>query len=174
MKNPTQTSPPAPNAKSGQCGVDVANQVLQSFAPDTRIERRRGGWYVCWTRRNGEELSRRWMTRGQDFYPVWHREWAHGGTASTALSQLIRWMQGKPVLPLSTWKYWAGDTCKLLRHHPQDAIRLLLDAGYPEHSKCVLCGVSPIERFDWWSLDGVSGPCCSYTTGCRQKPKESA
>lgn len=145
-----------------------ANAALQTFAPETRIERRRGGWWVCWTNYRGEQLSRRWMTRGQDFYPVWSHLWGHGGTCCTALSQLVRWSAGRPVLPLASWLYWTGPVVKLARDKGQDLVDTLRSGGYPEHVPCVLCG-DIVTKMDWWSLDGVSGPCCAWTTGCRQK-----
>ena len=80
--------------------LSACNEVLASFAPDTTIERRRGGWYVCWTASRGP-IARRWRCRGQGFYPVWFRRWPHGGTATTALSQLIRWLRGQPVIVIS-------------------------------------------------------------------------
>lgn len=71
------------------------------------------------------------------------------------------------MLPISSWRYWASETCQLL---PLEAVDGLLAGGYPEFATCVLCGKSPIGRLDWWNLKGVSGPCCAWTTGCRQKP----
>lgn len=148
--------------------IDVANEVLATFNR-SRIERRRGGWYVCWEDSRGDH-AKRWICRGQGFYPMWHYQWPGGGTASTALSQLIRWIGGKPVLPIASWRYWAGDTCKLL---PLSAVERLLAGGYPEHTDCVLCGNRITGGLDWWSLDGVTGPCCSCTTGCRQRQSTS-
>jgi hypothetical protein len=145
--------------------LDSANCVLDTFST-SRIERRSGGWFVCWKDYRGRAVAKRWQCRGQDFYPVWHRKWPGGGTASTALSQLIRWLRKQPVLPLATWRYWASDKCKLL---PITAVDAMQDAGYPEISECVLCGEPLEERLDWWHLDGISGPCCGWTSGCRQK-----
>lgn len=148
--------------------LQAANKALSTFS-NSRIERRKNGWFVCWENHSQGKMSRRWQCRsGQDFYPVWYRVWAHGGTASTALSQLIRWLQGKPVLPISCWRYWASERVKLL---PATVANDLLQAGYPEHASCVLCGIEIQGSFDWWNLDGVSGPCCYYTNGCRQKGK---
>lgn len=146
--------------------VETANRVLATFAKETHIEIHRGGIYVCWSTHRGEKYSRRWMTRGQDFYPVWHRSWGHGGTASTALAQLVRWIRNQPVLPIATWRYWAGDKCRLIRDG--DAAGILLAGGYPEHAHCVLCGLRLDGAFDWWSLDKVSGLCCGWNNGCRQ------
>jgi hypothetical protein len=149
--------------------IEVANRVLNYFA-EASIERRKNGWYVTWHGCKGT-VTRRWQTRGQDFYPVWYRKWSGGGTATTALSQLIRWCADKPVLPLSTWRHWAGDRVKLLG---SEAVDVLLSAGYPERATCVLCKNEINGGLDWWSLNGVTGPCCGWTTGCRQKPAEVA
>ena len=149
----------------GSLRCSTANRVLATFF-DGRIEQRKGGMYVCWSNSWQGDIAKRWQCRGQDFYPVWHRKYPGGGTSSTALSQLIRWIQGKPVLPISTWQMWASERCKLL---PQSAVDELLAGGYPEHVDCVLCGNQIVGGLDWWSLDGVSGPCCGWTSGCRQK-----
>lgn len=146
--------------------LEAANKVLQTFARESRIERRKGGFYVVWPKYRGDgENVKRWICRGQDFYPMWSNKWPHGGTACTALSQLIRWLRGQATLPIVSWRYWASDTCKLL---PREAATVLLDNGYPEHAWCVLCDRQLTIGFDWWNLNGVSGPCCGMRNGCRQ------
>lgn len=149
--------------KRTEAQLASANQVLSSFV-NVRIEPRRGGMYVCWTR-GSEEIAKRWQCRWNDFYPVWNHHYPGGGTSVTALSQLIRWLQEKPVLPIASWRYWASETCKLL---PLEAVDELSAAGYPEQVDCVLCHQPIIGGLDWWSLDGVTGPCCGWTSGCRQ------
>lgn len=146
--------------------IDVANQALQFFASNTQLRLARGYVVVSWTHYDGESVSRRWMTRGQDFYPVWHRQWCYGGTATNALAQLVRWCQGKPVWPISVWKYWCGESVNLTRGRGEELIKVLLAGGYPEQIRCVLCGRVP-EKMDWWSLHKVSGPCCYNPEGCR-------
>lgn len=146
--------------------VTAANEVLDDFARNTQLSQRGKSVYVTWdTWRPPFTLTKRWQCRGQDFYPVWHRQWGHGGTASTALSQLVRWILDKPVLPTSTWRYWASDACKLLS---MSSVSILVDAGYPDVVRCVLCGRELLSGLDWWRLDKVSGPCCPYHSGCRQ------
>lgn len=144
----------------------VANGVLASFSKSQFTVR--GHAYVTFPYR-GKLMTKRWMCRGNDFYPVWHRYYPGGGTSVTALSQLIRWVQDKPVLPMSTWRYWSSETCKLL---PVEAVQELEDGGYPVHVNCVLCHNQIEGSLDWWSLNGVSGPCCGWTSGCRQKGVE--
>ncbi|MGB0911052.1 MAG: hypothetical protein ACPGYT_11880 [Nitrospirales bacterium] len=147
------------NIDSGK--LEAANKVLASFAK-AQLESRRGGVYVLFSNK-----ARRWQcVRGNDHFAVWHRIYPGGGTSMTALSQLVRWIQGKPVFPLATWQYWASDSVKL--GNPDNCC-VLEKAGYPVVAPCVLCGEKLLKRYDWWSLDGVSGPCCWYDAGCRQK-----
>jgi hypothetical protein len=143
--------------------LEAANQILHTFAPDTTISPAlSGGYQITFNGRN-----RRWRTnKGSDF-PVF--SWGHGGTATVALNHLIRWLQDKPVLPLSTWIYWSSETIKLC---DADTVELLRKAGYPETAKCVLCGVQ-LKSFDWWSLDKVEGCCCLGNQGCREIVKIS-
>lgn len=111
------------------------------------------GVVVSWGNR-----SKRWVCRpGQDFYPTWSRSAPWGGTQSTAISQLVRWIRGLPVLPMATWEYWSSEKVKLCK---PEALAILRSAGYPEEAVCVLCGKKP-AGLDWWHLDNVSGPCCS-------------
>lgn len=151
--------------------IPMANRVLDCFAAGTIVYYMPGrGVYVSWDRR-GTTVYRRWETMGcQDFYPKWSQLWGHGGTACTALSQLVRWIRGQPVLPLSTWRYWFGDKLQLARDRGDEAIKHLVHAEYPEVATCVLCDQPIVGGLDWWNLDGVSGPCCGWTTGCRQRP----
>lgn len=151
--------------------LDAANAVLEILAPSTTIERRKNGWYVTWIGWRDKPMSRRWATAGgSSGYPSWYRHWGHGGTCSQALWQLIRWCQGRPVLPISTWKYWTGKTVAMGRERGTEIIQVLTEAGYPQSVDCVLCGNQIVGGLDWWHLDGVSGPCCGWTSGCRQKP----
>lgn len=143
-----------------------ANEALASFAHETQIRIGPRGVRVAWTT-CGQSFERRWMCRGgQDTYPVWYRRWGHGGTACAGLAQLIRWVRGQPVVPIGTWRRWAAEQIKLL---PVEAVEKLSAAGWPAIASCVLCGVELLQGFDWWSLKGVSGPCCNWTCGCRQK-----
>lgn len=146
----------------------TVNAAMQCFAADTRVELRSGRVYVCWRTHSGEEMARPWACRGQSCYPVWYRHWAHGGTCCTALAQLVRWLRDQPVLPLSTWRYWCTPTVLLARDRGQDLLSVLHSGGYPDEARCCLCD-ERVSSFDWWSLDGVSGPCCNHNEGCRQK-----
>lgn len=156
----------------------TANAACQLFIPETRLQARKGRVWCLWTDWRGKESAAPWATRGNDFYPVWHRRWGHGGTCCTALSQLVRFVQGRPVLPLSTWGYWCSDEVALARHRGADhaavLLRTLADGGYPEFATCVLCGKSPIGRFDWFNNGKVSGPGCWYTAECKAKQRELA
>lgn len=152
--------------------LDAANAALAGFAQGTTIEVLGGRVFVRWSSHRRGNVRKQWMTRGQDFYPVWHRKWGHGGTATTALAQLVRWIQGRPVLPMRSWRHWMSETVSLGRDRGPQILLALSNGGYPESSPCVLCGRDvAASSFDWWSLDGVSGPCCHYhdEAGCRQQ-----
>lgn len=152
----------------------VANAAIAFFAPETTISVESGRVVVRWRSYRDEQYSRRWQChRGQDFYPTWSRKWGHGGTCCTALSQLVRFVQEKPVLPMSTWEYWCSPKIALARDRGDELVKTLRDGGYPIHVPCVLCKQPINGGLDWWNLNGVSGPCCGWTTGCRQR-KESA
>ena len=152
--------------------IEVSNIALEYFASETHLEHDRGYIVVHWKDYYGNPMKRRWMVRGgQDFYPVWSHKWGHGGTCCTALSQLVRWCQGKLVLPLSSWKYWCSDKIGLARDKGNELVNVLKDGGYPEKAHCVLCG-SALNGFDWWHLARISGPCCPWTEGCRQEVRK--
>lgn len=68
-----------------------------------------GGLYVRWKDYANRWMQRRWMTRGQDFYPVWSKCWPGGGTSLTALAQVVRFARSQPVLPLAWWQYVTGE-----------------------------------------------------------------
>jgi hypothetical protein len=147
--------------------LETANQVLVTFAPGASIQHRprKGGSYViCWTV-NERAYCRRWQTRGQDFYPLWKAHWCGGGTSLTALSQLVRWLRGVPVLPLRSWEHWASPAVQLL---PPAALDLLRQADYPVTVSCVVCQRQLPAGFDWHHLGRVSGPCCRPGAGCRK------
>lgn len=149
--------------------LKIANQILELFEPNTRIERRPGGFFVVWQTYQGEKITRRFSTfSGGSFYPVWHRKWGHGGTCCVALTQLVRWLQGKSVLPLSTWQYWCGDSVQLIKGDKAHfALNLLSEAGYPNQVVCVFCGQVPIQ-WDWYYIKGQMEGCgCYCGTGCK-------
>lgn len=150
---------------------DNANLALGCFTKNVLIEIFESRYFVSWDGHGGERVIKRWQLRsGQSFYATWSDEYPGGGTSMTALSQLVRWIQGRPVLPLSTWEYWAGESCKLARGRGQEMVERLKHAQYPETTHCVLCG-RVLDGLDWWCLDGISGPCCPGTSGCEQKAR---
>lgn len=143
--------------------LEIANEVLKDFSC-VQLEKLKGGMYVSWNIK--KPIRRRWQCRGQDFYPVWHNIYPGGGTSSMALAQLIRWCQDKPVLPLTSWRWWSGESVALVS---KEAVDKLESACYPKVVKCVLCRNDIVGSMDWWSLNKVSGPCCSHLSGCRQR-----
>lgn len=161
-------------AKVDEQRLAVANEVLSWLTAP------KGTTYGVWLVAKGNSLfvrigplkKFRWQVApGQDFYPVWKRELPYGGTTTIALSQLIRWVQGKSCVPLGSWLHWTGPRCRLARDNGPEVVRLLRAGGWPEQVPCVLCRRMMDVPGDWWNLDGTAGPCCSMTDGCKQERK---
>lgn len=167
----TKTKPPA---VVDPARVAAANAALAVFQPGVRLEFVGRRAFVCWTSSYSGPQRKMWATRGQDFYPVWHRrrgDW--GGTASRAMSQLVRWCQGKPVLPLGCFEHWCGPDIMLAGDRGPELVGILRAAGYPPSVACVCCGLPPVGGLDWWSHGGTSGPCCGRGPVCVHRPDEA-
>lgn len=79
-----------------------------------------------------------------------------GGTEVQAITQLVHVLRGEPRHGRAYWgscaQHGLGERTPLL--DALEAAGVFDDAA----TRCVLCGhASPT---DWWSLDGVTGPCC--------------
>ena len=146
--------------------IRVANAALATFATETQIEKRPSGWHVKWRTDLQGEVSRRWECRDSDFYPVWNREWPHGGTAIRAVAQLLLWVKGQPVFPIAIWKHWASEQVRLAT---PETLKILTEGGYPQYADCVLCDNRITGSMDWWHCHDLIGPCCSNNRGCRQQ-----
>lgn len=161
--------------------LGTANAALALFTRGISLYRDRGRVGVEFPNhgkdRDKNPVHRKIWTaqNGSTFYPKWYRHFCHGGTVTTALATLVRWVRLQPVYPIGAWRYWVSETVGMGRCGGNDAdrgpeiISTLLAGGYPEVAECVLCEAK-IARYDWWSLDGVSGPCCHWNVegGCRQ------
>ena len=148
--------------------IGAANEMLRIFHPEARLALKDGRIRVI-----------------RDSPPYFHDQpailshcgdrlrhtykLACGGTVSQAIGQLVRWVRGETRLPRDTWEYWCGQTVWLARERGPELLAALDASGYCEADKtcCVLCGNPRIG--DWWSLDGVTGPCCGWRSGCRQQ-----
>jgi hypothetical protein len=154
--------------------LETVNAALKHFAPTTTVERGDRGWVVTWVDHRGKTHSRRWavQSRGSSF-PSWESSWGRGGTCCAALTQLMRWLQDRPVFGLGVWKHWASPTIKLGN---DQLIQLLQDGGWPETSNCVICkgAIDRTQGLDWWSHLDVEGPVCLHSQSCPNNPKRDA
>lgn len=86
-----------------------------------------------------------------------------GATQARAVGQIVRWVRGLTRLPLKAWRHWTSERVALCS---PDIVTLLDQLGYehPDACCCVLCNLHPDKMcgLDWWSLNGVVGPCCSF------------
>jgi len=149
--------------------IQVCNLALKHFLPDLKgiSLRYHRGMRVAWATKDLTlREEKMWVTRGNDFFPLWHRQLGCGGTACHALASLVFWCRGQPTLSVSTWRCWAGARYGLCSEVVAD---ILEAGGFPKVAKCVLCGIELLKGHDWWSLDEVKGPCCHGHEGCRQR-----
>jgi len=79
-----------------------------------------------------------------------------------AVGQLARWIRGQSRVPLSAWLYWASDKIRLAGTQGVFMLQGIMYSSYSDgnFTKCVLCGADKCG--DWWSRDGLTGPCCTY------------
>jgi len=94
-----------------------------------------------------------------------------GGTSAMAMGQLARWIRGQSRVPISAWEHWAGDQIRLAGDRGDELVAAIKRSSYGNGKKthCVLCGADRCG--DWWSLDNVVGPCCTFSK-CQRSCKE--
>lgn len=159
--------------------LEAANKALkafpigQMFQFEIRNNRLAVWWTSTWTKKEPVKVSKVWQFQYDG--SLWPKfDLPTGGTMTQALSQLVRWIKGQPVMPIGVFEWWDSPTVKLMDGEGAPIRKILLDAGYPETVKCVICGEKP-KGLDWWSLDKLSGPCCSFgrcEDECKQKRNE--
>lgn len=132
------------------------------------------GWvYLSWDYGFGPQ-RRRWDAREGSHFPSWHRRHAGwGGTSSSVFDQMVRAVQGKPVVPLDTWQYWIEGPAKLCSGHGVKILAVVASTGWPDSVPCILCGKQIKSVGDWWTIGEkgkrISGPSCSMSD-CRKVP----
>lgn len=144
----------------------IANMVLGSFESKVLLYDTEGrGLRMCWPVGPGliwppkYDFTARLQADGRwPKYGFHHRPC--GGTGMQAVAQMIRYVRDLPRLPLSCWLHWAGPTVQLASPRTLEILKAS-DYGNPQKTCCVLCG-SIIFGYlvDWWSVDGITGPCC--------------
>jgi hypothetical protein len=148
--------------------IQVANSALTTFIPGCRLYQGERELRMTWGERKVWDFPSRLNSNGNQT-EFGYRQRPTGGTGMQALAQLIRYARDLTRLPLSTFEYWSGDRVKLCK---PTTVEILAagDYGDPKKTCCVLCGAIGFIG-DWWSLDKVVGPCCSWSNpnGCKQE-----
>ena len=145
--------------------IEAANRVLILMKQGSRIERRRGGFWLVsphWTPGKPDRVNKIVLSKTREFLGLDYGHHSMGMTRSIAVAQLVRWTRGERRHP-----------AKCLRYNFGDAVGDALDAtDYPDPEKtgCVLCGKEPSPAGDWWSdhENDLFGPCC-YMEACRRR-----
>ena len=146
--------------------IQVANDVISTFAGVPATITRGGGETLRIQYRFGNhEMDKPLRLRANGSWLAHSNKFPWGGTHSQALAQLVRYIRGLNRFPLEKWRYWTGPKVKLGSSSTIDILSLT-DYDDPKKTACVLCGGPQVA--DWWDVDGVTGPVCSYFSGCRQ------
>lgn len=159
--------------------MDAANRALQAFPIGRKFsfEVKSGRVAICWVE-TWNKVSKRvckvWQhgSKGSHF-PTF--DVPTGGTMTGCLSMLVRWIRGENVMPLRVFKWWDEPQYAMFRNDDGTSsgakvMDILREAGYPETSKCMICGEEP-KGLDWWNDKKKAGPCCSYGR-CEVVPKK--
>jgi hypothetical protein len=112
--------------------LTAANQVLEIFAQGTVISQGDRGWVVSWTNYRGIKVVRKFSAFKYSDFPVWHHKWGHGSTYCKALTALVRWLQCRPLEPMSQWQFWTGESVRLGGNRRGEIVDILRSAGYGE------------------------------------------
>lgn len=149
--------------------LKVANQVLSTLGNyELSFDR---GFYLSWINWRGNKITKRWSS-SVNFHPPFHKQIELGGTGIIAITQLVRYCQGKTVLPITTWKYWGSDHVKLWKSDDQKefAITSLQSSDYPSNPTCVFCGADLTgDKWDWYYLP-KEGVGCLHKSQCINNP----
>lgn len=112
--------------------LEQANAILAIFSPKSRLEYSRG-IYFKWIDYKGISHRLKWVgrSRGSDF-PTISEKLPFGGTCCNATMELVRWVRGDHVRPLSTWR-------QFVKHgmNPQ-VLELATKFGWPEQVPCAV------------------------------------
>lgn len=117
------------------------------------------GLYFEWESptHRGKIIRRRWTA--SNGYPSFHKQLGCGGTQLNAITQLARYCQSNPHLPIEAWEHWASDSVMLWKDKEtaQKMLGILRGSSYSKSQNCVLCG-KPVEgKWEWGlSLNGKS------------------
>lgn len=156
-------------------GLDTVNRIAGLIGPHAFERDTRGRLYVITFLQGSRPDSIRTVrsaayTMPTGIYPAFrYGQHGMGGTEAMAITQLIQWIRGEPRKPMSWWRYVCGPSVMLAgpeHHNPidrrPDLLAALQASTYTagDATVCILCGHP--DPHDWWSLDGIRGPCCFH------------
>ena len=155
--------------------LKVANEVVKTIGNKTcKFVVEQNKLYLSWEAdtRFYKKLCR--LQSGSHYFyaGTFRRNLGIGGTGESAMVQLVRWIKGLNVLPLSQWQYWASPSIELWQNNDvaKQVIALLTEAGYPAEPVCIFCGKKPPNGYDWWSLSSKKeGLGCWKPEACPNK-----
>ena len=150
------------------CIIEKANEVLQTFASSLTFIQRRNRLCLKYEKQpwhseapSVTKIVEAQVAKHSGALCINYGRLGMGGTMAMAVGQLARWIRGQSRVPIAAWKYWASPTILLAGDNGDIMLRYIQESNYDDGkaTKCVLCGANKCG--DWWSLNGVVGPCCS-------------
>lgn len=140
-------------------GLDDGIKIWFSNEPDNRYEQRIYFNFRYPDNRTGKKLAI--LDSNQQNLGLRYMRYGFGGTQAYHIGQLIRFIQDRSRHSLDVMPYWTPGERKILEA-----------AGWnnPVKIACVLCGKITQSK-DWYSLNGISGPCCSMAVCSREGVK---
>ena len=151
--------------------------VADALRPGITLDVARGRVHLSWANYRGESHRYRWDAPEGSHFPTWSNKFPPDGTLTTAFDLLIRRFQGKPSVPLGTWRYLIDGPAKLASVRGTAVITALVAAGWPEEVPCILCGKTLTSCGDWWTVgekgkrNRKSGPAFSKVGPMKSRMK---
>jgi hypothetical protein len=141
--------------------IEEANKVLRTFAPYLRFISGPRLWLRYYDYRATVHSVKVEVAKNSGSLMHYHK-FGIGGTSAMAVGQLARWIRGQSRVPIAAWEYWASPTIMLGGDNRILMLQSIKESSYDDgkSTKCVLCGGDKCS--DWWSLNGVIGPCCMF------------
>ena len=140
----------------------IANKVLKTLDPLWELKWIEGhGLYFCFHDHSGTPRQKRFSSDDSTLSLCF--KLICGGTASRFISLMGRWVQGKPVLPLTVIRQWAAAPYLLWKQPSRrdEALQLLEESDYPKKATCVFCNHELSSTpWDWFCFGKFNGPGC--------------
>lgn len=147
--------------------LEQAQAILTALSPAYRMGLTRGRVFLSCPISWGSGIWRKqWVSVSPgSFYPRFKSAPYQGGTWCVCVAQLVRFVQGKPHLPMGWWRQAVNVGCE------PGVLAAAASVGWPAGFPCIHCGKFLQSGYDWWCVGKLEGVSC-WGGECR-KEKQS-